>query len=361
MESINQTKYLIQSLAIMFLTSIFIHGNVNANNHLSPEIENIEITNNVQGGTIILGGTKVSASVRIPGITQLHLRELNLSYRSTRKENQPFISLGKMIANNGKYHHKLPLLNYGPYEVKLTAKLRPFSITPGGPAPDTIITSFQEFNINASRECFVFSTSDEGWTKSVVSAATSTNSIEPGSCLSNISNAQGQLVVNMGNTSCFPSTIPGGNNENFWKFDFKSPDLTDIKSWNKIKGTVIKIGANAPIQIQPIITYKKENGDIVSQIITDSDNNDAIVFHEIGDTSFSYHDIFSDFVIPAKATILNFRVRVFGRPIDTLYPEAFVSLDTVCPLVSNRPFIRKLIKPLPIPPFKKLKGVTFSK
>jgi len=350
------------SMLIILCTSYV--SSVYAEFNLSPEIENIEITGNTQGGNAIIGGAWVYATVRVPGASMLRLKEITLAYRKANATS--FTTIGKMMVRNGRYGRKLPILNYGAYEVKLTAKFVSASLRDVRRKTMKTIMAFEEFNINASKECFTFDSSDEDWAKTTTVNASTNVSVELGDCPSAISNAQGKLVVNLGNASCFPHTIPGGTRSDFWKFDFDSANLTDIKSWKNIKGTAIRIASNVPVQIQPIITYTKADGSITSQVVVSDDNSP--LFHEVGvgDAFFNYQDIFSDFTIPDGATVTNFKVRVFGRPVDTLLPEAFLSLDTVCPTVKNRPFYnRKPIERLPKPPFSKFiiekpKRINFS-
>lgn len=342
-------KNIIMSIVAVMSLGFFLLSNVNAKPSLQPEIENIQIKNNTQGGNVYLGGTHVSARVRIPGVSGLRLSELLLSYRSLRTENAAFTTLGKMRITKGRYVGKLPILNYGPYEVKLTAKLNKLVISNlGGRRPkDTVITAFEAFNVEASKECFTFNSSDEDWTKSTVVNARTQESVEGGNCTSSIGVPAGKIISAIGASDCFPSTIDGASS-NYWRFDFISPDLTSIKSWKKIKGSAVNVGANVPVLIQPMVTYRKENGDVRSLVVVNSSGEP--IFDDVGDAIFSYKDVFSNLNVPAKATILNFRVRVFGRPIDTAGHEAFVAVNTVCPIVSNRPkSTRVIIRPTPRP------------
>jgi hypothetical protein len=315
---------------------------------LSPQIQNIAIENNTQGGPIIAGRTRVSAQISIPGISQLHLREMMLAFRSTREEGNEFITVGEMHSNNGIYQRRLPALNFGPYELRITARLRRVN-TDGSinPSPDTVITAHEHFRIQASDECFTFDTSAEGWARGPLHDAGTQAEIEGPGCQSSISNFDGRLVVNVGIQSCYPDEVPDND---FWYFDLISPELSANKLWQNSLGAVTRINANVPLQIQPLLTYQNQGGQETTLYIQEDDG--SALFHQIGDSFFSFHDLFSEFDVPDNVIVTKFRVRVFGRPGDTSGPGAFTSVTTVCPLVRNRPLILRRVFPvLPVPPF----------
>jgi len=312
---------------------------------LQPSIQSIEITDTVQGGGQSLfpsgffnTGASVSANVVNPGASSLHIRDVTLSFRNERDNvfPQDYYTVGEMHSTDGRYVAKLPGLNYGPYDAKVTARFRSIDTTGNTPvlAPDTIITKTQPFFISESDECFTFNSDVEGWTFRGFFDGGTDNLIHLPACnAAEVIDVSGALFVAI-TPNCIPVDLdpPSGS----WSFDFVSPEQLEERQWQRIREVMVQITANIPIQVQPIITYRDTEGQ--EHIIAETDSNGLWVFYPVHSTSFSYQDIFSPLVVPSGASDVQFRVRVFGVPLDTVSGfESFVKLNTVCPILPNRP------------------------
>jgi hypothetical protein len=118
-------------------------------------------------------------------------------------------------------------------------------------------------------------------------------------------------------------------NNNQWHTDFSSPDLSAYPKWQGISGFSFAIrtsrmsGVNP--QVQSIVTVRKADGTVATIAEGTQANR---VFHPVTGT---YQTISSPISIPAGATVMGARVRIFGT-LPLMPPDFEIDVDNFCPV-----------------------------
>lgn len=117
---------------------------------LNPRISDVSVGDTIQGVP-----PEVSVTIILPGASNKHVRSMSAEFRSTLEPDRPFVLAdGKFTRANLTWTGFLPALDVGPYEVRVTVRLR------SGPNPDgSIEPPIDEIICCCSRSWFARMTS----------------------------------------------------------------------------------------------------------------------------------------------------------------------------------------------------------
>jgi hypothetical protein len=136
----------------------------------------------------------------------------------------------------------------------------------------------------------------------------------------------GAVTLNMGS-----SIVPATNllTTGYWRYDFRSSDLSTNIPWQGITGLSYRLGANLnsdSIQVQAILVARNSNG---RPVLFRATNNGNPVFHSLSPGAISFQTFIDNIKLESGSTLLGIHLRVFG--IAGAIPPSDVRLDLICP------------------------------
>jgi hypothetical protein len=117
------------------------------------------------------------------------------------------------------------------------------------------------------------------------------------------------------------SEAPSG----WWRADYLSPDLEGNEAWKGLTQVELRVAASFPARVQPAIEYRNAQGEVVTVVALDPEDDD-VLFFELRPNRWEV--VTAAPIIPSGAEVLRVRVRVFGQP----GAGGQVWLDSVCPV-----------------------------
>ena len=300
----------------------------------NPRLENIQVVDAIQG----IPAT-VKADVVIPGVSDLKIRNISFTLRSTLVADTTFAEWDNNEGNmnsttGGKYQGTTPPLDIGPYELQIKAVFRPFNPDATQPGPDTTIQETRPFIVGASSlaedgECFTFedeSAGTAGWTFNGYFNGSTSEKINVPGCPESpmvwFTTGGGTLTVPLG--ACIPPEASQG----FWRFNFESPNVAEEPAWQNITGVMMRMASNRPVQIWPLISVDDEEFPFREPL---GDTGEPDIHYPIEGGTLMFRNIYSYINVNGDDTVTGLVVRVFGEPTGA-FEEASVNLSVVCPL-----------------------------
>lgn len=240
-------------------------------------------------------------------------------------------------AASGQYRGQFQGLLFNSHQVTVTATKTTRTATIPIVTTNTSASRQTTFLVGPQAGCFNFNQGNnlQGWafagmfngdqSANVFSTTPSLTWSDPLGFLSINTNNDGALVLGLGNVATPPATLfPSG----FWRFDFRSPDLSTRTDWQGLRGISFRMAANplTILDIQPIISARRPDG---TTTFFRPMNGTNPVFLNFMSGELVYRVLTADINVPADHTVLGVHLRVFGTATSQL--PGTLLLDGVCP------------------------------
>ncbi len=240
-------------------------------------------------------------------------------------------------AASGQYRGQFQGLLFDRHQVTVTATKTTRTATIPIVTTNTSATRQTTFLVGPQAGCFNFNLGNnlQGWSvtglfngdqsANVFPITPSVTWSDPLGFLSISNNNDGALVLGLGNVATPPANLfPSG----FWRFDFRSSDLSANANWQGLRGISFRMSANplTILDIQPLISARRPDGTTTFFRPVSGTNP---VFLNFMSGELVYRVLSADISVPADHTVLGVHLRVFGTSTSQL-PGTLV-LDGICP------------------------------
>jgi hypothetical protein len=286
---------------------------------LDPSIGTIAVAETVQGVEPV-----VTVQVVVPEPSGARIERVSLRFRSTDEPDRPFVDADEeasSVPGGSGYRGTLPALNYGDYEVEVTATLGTFDPADApSSAPNTILTKTHPFSVGADAvECFSVDSGFDDWTFDGFYEG-DVGPVAPNCAASPLVTAQGTAAV------VFGPCLPANPAVTEWRFDVVSPTLTDRPGWSETDRVLVRAMANAQVRMTPLLLAGSPPTEVASPDVTT---------FGAGNATSTYLDFAVSVPVPDGAPVSGARLR-FAVESPGATQDGAVTITTVCP-TPNRP------------------------
>ena len=290
----------------------------------APKIEGFQIDDGVEGQPVV---ARARISEGKSTLLPPELRFLDVTAEDGTLGN----AIEMVRESDESWTGSIEGLTYGRYEIRLRV---PYRSTWG-------VSSKRETTLLWVRprpECFAFDDQQAGvagWTVAgPFDGATATGvagspalswsplqwPVAPGSDADGLTGGSLRMDLPSDGVPADKSALPSG----WWRVDYVSPELAGNEAWQGLTQIAIRVSASFKATIQPAIDYRDAEGNVVTVVALDPEDDD-VLFFELRPNHWEV--VTAAPIVPSGAEVIGVRIRVFGHPP----ASGTVWLDSVCP------------------------------